>query len=48
MIDAPTLELADDWESINDWFLAHDLTDGLPIVPPTENARGCDDGVRRA
>ena len=36
-MDAPVLELdvEDDWESINAWFLAHDLTDGLPIVPPT-------------
>lgn len=34
--EAPVLELADDWQSINEWFLEHDLTDGLPIVPPTE------------
>src|SRR5258707_10381542 len=34
--DAPLLELEDDWESINAWFLDHDLTDGLPIVPPTQ------------
>ena len=36
LTDAPILELEDSWESINAWFLAHDLTDGLPIVPPTE------------
>lgn len=30
------LELEDSWEAINDWFLERDLTDGLPIVPPTE------------
>ena len=34
--DAPILELEDSWESINEWFLSHDLTDGLPIVPPTQ------------
>ena len=30
------IELGNDWEAINDWFLDHDLTDGMPIVPPTE------------
>jgi len=30
------LELEDSWEAINEYFLASDLTDGLPIVPPTE------------
>ena len=34
--DAPIFELEDDWEAINAWFLDNDLTDGLPIVPPTE------------
>jgi hypothetical protein len=34
--EAPILELEDSWEAINAWFLQHDLTDGLPIVPPTE------------
>ena len=34
--DAPILELEDSWEAINAWFLKNDLTDGLPIVPPTE------------
>ena len=29
------LEVEDSWEAINDWFLEHDLTDGMPIVPPT-------------
>jgi len=36
LLDAPILELEDSWEVINDWFLEHDLTDGLPIVPPTQ------------
>ena len=36
LTDAPIIELEDDWERINAWFLEHDLTDGLPIVPPTE------------
>ncbi|MEO7725848.1 MAG: hypothetical protein ABIS45_01185, partial [Burkholderiales bacterium] len=36
MSAAPLLELEDSWEAINDWFLSHDLTDGLPIVPPTQ------------
>jgi hypothetical protein len=34
--NAPVFELEDSWEAINDWFLRNDLTDGLPIVPPTE------------
>ncbi len=33
---ADFLELDDDWERINAYFLEHDLTDGLPIVPPSE------------
>ena len=36
LTDAPILELEDSWEAVNEWFLEHDLTDGLPIVPPTE------------
>ena len=35
LLDARVLELEDSWETINAWFLEHDLTDGLPIVPPT-------------
>src|SRR5258706_12580064 len=35
-LDVRVLELEDSWETINAWFLEHDLTDGLPIVPPTE------------
>ena len=27
---------ADDWGTVNQWFLEQNLTDGLPIVPPTE------------
>ena len=33
--DASVIELEDSWEAVNAWFLEHDLTDGLPIVPPT-------------
>jgi len=36
LTEAPVLELEDSWEAINEWFLTHDLTDGLPIVPPTQ------------
>ena len=35
-LDAPAFELEDNWEAINQWFLDNELTDGLPIVPPTE------------
>lgn len=35
-IDKPILEFADSWDAIGDWFLENDLTDGLPIVLPTE------------
>lgn len=36
------------WEKINDWFLDNDLTDGLPIVPPTEErVRAMTDYVHR-
>ena len=35
-LEAPILEIEDSWKAVNDWFLKHDLTDGLPIVPPTE------------
>src|SRR3989304_6563842 len=35
--EASILELEESWETINAWFLEHDLTDGLPIVPPTES-----------
>ncbi|HEX2827629.1 MAG TPA: hypothetical protein VHP37_14855 [Burkholderiales bacterium] len=36
VLEKPTIELEDSWEKINEWFLEHDLTDGLPIVPPTQ------------
>ncbi len=36
LTEAPVLDLEDSWEAINEWFLNNDLTDGLPIVPPTE------------
>jgi hypothetical protein len=43
----PILELEDSWEAINAWFLANDLTDGAPIVPPTETrVRKMTDHVR--
>src|SRR5258706_9217743 len=49
LTDAPLLELEDSWESINDWFLAHDLTDGLPVVPPTQaRVKAMTDYVERA
>ena len=34
-VEAPRLQLEDSWETINAWFLERDMTDGLPIVPPT-------------
>ena len=36
LTEAPVLDLEDSCEAINEWFLNNDLTDGLPIVPPTE------------
>jgi hypothetical protein len=30
------LELEDSWDAVNRWFFEHDMTDGLPIVPPTQ------------
>jgi hypothetical protein len=35
-VEASRLQLEDSWETINAWFLDRDMTDGLPIVPPTE------------
>jgi hypothetical protein len=35
LTDSRFIELEDSWEAVNAWFLEHDLTDGLPIVPPT-------------
>ena len=29
------LEISGDWEHIQDYFAEHNLSDGLPIVPPT-------------
>ena len=34
------LELADDWDSVNEQFIAEGWSDGLPIVPPTEDRVG--------
>jgi hypothetical protein len=36
VVEDPYIELEDSWEKINEWFLERDLTDGLPIVPPTQ------------
>jgi hypothetical protein len=38
--EMPIIELEDSCDVINAWFLEHDLTDGLPIVPPTEERVG--------
>ncbi|HXD51033.1 MAG TPA: UGSC family (seleno)protein, partial [Burkholderiales bacterium] len=35
-LDKSKLQLEDSWEAVNAWFLERDMTDGLPIVPPTE------------
>jgi hypothetical protein len=29
-------ELEDSWDAVNQWFFERDMTDGLPIVPPTQ------------
>jgi hypothetical protein len=34
--DASSIELENSWEAVNQWFLERNMTDGLPIVPPTE------------
>jgi len=36
-VAAPKFQLEDSWETVNAWFLERDMTDGLPIVPPTES-----------
>ena len=33
---ADRLDLSDDIEKVFDWFYENELTDGLPIIPPTE------------
>ena len=35
-LESAVFELDDSWDGINAWFLENDLTDGLPITPPTE------------
>ncbi|MCC6531753.1 MAG: hypothetical protein IT531_04325 [Burkholderiales bacterium] len=48
-IKASRLQLEDSWESVNAWFLERDMTDGLPIVPPTEaRVRAMTDYARHA
>ena len=37
---ARTLEVDDDYPAINELYVERGWTDGLPIVPPTEGARG--------
>ena len=36
-LESPVFEVADSWADINAWFLENNLTDGLPITPPTED-----------
>ena len=31
------IELENSWDAVNAWFLENDMTDGLPIIPPTED-----------
>jgi len=33
--ELPRFDNAEDWASVNEWMLENDLTDGLPIVPPS-------------
>ncbi len=35
--ESAAMNASDSWQEINDWFLEQNLTDGLPIVPPTED-----------
>ena len=43
------MSAVDSWQEVNDWFLEQNLTDGLPIVPPTEDrVRAMTDYVRTA
>jgi hypothetical protein len=30
------VEPGESWAAVNEWMLANDMTDGLPVVPPTE------------
>jgi hypothetical protein len=47
-LEKPILEFEDSWEAVNDWFLDNDLTDGAPIIPPTEaRVRRMTDYVQR-
>ena len=36
MLDSPRVEVPDSLEAANEWFEQQRLSDGLPIVPPTE------------
>lgn len=48
-VRAPRIEIEDSWEAVNAWFLERDMTDGLPIVPPTEaRVRAMTDYAQRA
>lgn len=47
-LEQPTLEFEDSWDVINDWFLENNLTDGAPIIPPSEGrVRAMTDYVER-
>lgn len=48
-LHAPVLVLENSYEQVNEFFLRNDMTDGLPIVPPTvERVRAVTDYVERA
>ncbi|MBI3371350.1 MAG: hypothetical protein HY017_06270 [Betaproteobacteria bacterium] len=36
-LDSPGAAAGESWEAANAWCLENDMTDGLPIVPPTED-----------
>lgn len=36
-LDEPIIKIENSFESINQFFLENDLTDGLPIIPPTKD-----------
>lgn len=36
LLEKPIVELSGSLDEVNAWFLQQDLTDGLPIMPPTE------------
>ena len=40
MAQAERMKVGDSWEEVNDYFFKQGWTDGLPIVPPTEDRVG--------